>query len=95
MINRTTVLAHTGNTDSQMLFWTGKIHSADRQSCENYQQPHTNIYILYLTVKVVVAPGNTPSVGVGIFFNLSKRIQINKNSIIKKTKTNLSAREYS
>lgn len=95
MINHTTVVAHTGNTDSQMLVLTDKIHSADRQSCENYQQPHTNIYILYITVKVVVCPGNTPSVGVGIFFKLSKRIQINKNSIIKKTKTNLSAHEHS
>lgn len=72
MINHTTVLAHTGNTDSQMLCWTDKIHSADRQSCENYQQPRAYIYILYIIVKVVVAPVNTPSVGVDIFSNFLK-----------------------
>lgn len=58
MINRTTVLAHTGNTDSQMLCWTDTIHSADGQSYENYRQPY-----ICKNIKVVV-PRNTPLVGI-------------------------------
>lgn len=85
MINHTTVLAHTGNTDSQMLFWTDKIHSADRQSCENYQQPHTNIYTVY-NCKSCCCPWKYSFGRCGHFFKLCKRIKINKNSIIKKLK---------
>lgn len=71
-----TLRCFSGRTKSAVL--TGRVVKATNN--------HTQIYILYITVKVVVAPGNTPSVGVGIFFKLSKRIQINKNSIIKKLK---------
>lgn len=40
MINHITVLAQTGNTDSQTLRRTHTIRSADRQSCEKSQLAH-------------------------------------------------------
>lgn len=61
MINHTVWLAHTGKTNSQMLCWA-RLTRSNRQSTNK----HKNI-------KVVVAPVNTPAVGVDNFANFLKQ----------------------